>query len=85
MVYVMYVHAPEEVAAGLDLVAVVVEVPAGGLDLGALLGSAGLRVELPNLPPHVVVGAVQVGTVLSFRSLQPPHAGLLSFFLPPFN
>lgn len=74
-------HAPEEVATGLDLVAVVVEVLPSSLDLRALLSGASLRVELPNLSPHVVVGAVQVGTVLSFCYLQPPHSR--SLFLQP--
>lgn len=82
MAYAIYLHAPEEVPAGLDLVAMVIEVLASGLDLGTLLGGASLRFELPNLPPDVVVGAIQVGAVFSFRNLQPPHSDLLFSSLP---
>jgi len=78
----MYLQAPEEVATGLDLVAVVMKVLASGLDLSMLLSGTGLRVELPNLPPDVGVGTVQVGDVLSFCYLQPPHGGLPFSCLP---
>lgn len=68
-----YLEPPEEVGAGADLEAVVVEVLAGGLDLGPFLGSPGLRVKLPYLPPHEVVQAEQVGVVRSLSNLKLPH------------
>lgn len=86
----MYLEPPEKVAAGLNLEPILVEIETGGLHLRDLFRRARLRVELPYLPPHVVVRAVQVRVVSSSCSyLQLPHFLLvnllcsLSLRIPP--
>lgn len=64
-----YLEPPEEVGVGADVEAVVVEVLPGGVDLGPLLRSPSLGIELPCLPPREVVQAKQVRITLAFSQL----------------
>ncbi|GER46354.1 BTB/POZ domain-containing protein [Striga asiatica] len=59
----------EEVATGLDPVSVGQEVLTGLLDLFPELRRAVIRVELPSLPAHIVVGAMEIRAVNPFCNL----------------
>nr|GMD83584.1 hypothetical protein Iba_chr14aCG6520 [Ipomoea batatas] len=52
--------SPKKIAARLNHVPVVPELTAGRFHLSPFFRRSGVRVELPYLPPHVVVAAIQL-------------------------
>ena len=73
-----YLHAHEEVGGLPPLEAVVGEVAAEPLHVGALLRRAKVGIELPHRPPHKAVGRPKPRAVVALPHLQPPHAAVAS-------
>ena len=68
-----HLHPPKEVAAGLNLISVFPEVLTSCFDLISLFWGSVVRIKLPYLSSHEVVGAVDVGIIAPICNLEPPH------------
>ena len=68
-----HLHPPKEVAAGLNLISVFPEVLTSCFDLISLFWGSIIRIKLPYLSSHEVVGVVDVRIIAPICNLEPPH------------
>ena len=76
-----HLHSPEKITAGLNPKLIFPEIFTSCFDLSSLFWGSIIRIKLPYLSSHKVVGAEDVGIIASICNLKSPHF----LTLPPFQ